>query len=63
MDDEWLDTQETNEPDYNVVSIVPDVHSDTRMLEVCSIVPEPYEIQTIFYSPLFLDLPPPVISI
>lgn len=63
MDDEWLDTQETNDLDYAVVSIIPDLYSDTQNLEICAIVPDTYEIQTIFYSPLFLDLPPPLISI
>jgi len=63
QDDEWLDTQETNDLDNFVVSILPELYSDTRKLEICGIVPYTFEIQTIFYSPLFLDLPPPVISV
>lgn len=63
MDDEWLDTQETNDLAYSFIACLPDLFNDSQKLEICGIVPDTYEIQRIFYSPLFLDLPPPVISV
>lgn len=62
--DEWQDTQETCDLD-NVtgIPVIPKINSGSQNFLVSRVAPYILQIHSNYFSVLFLDLPPPAVSI